>query len=398
MKKRSNKYKIGIILPADLITHQPVGGALGFIETILPYLSSDVCIFGISVGRTEDSKSVKLTSNCIFIPIFKYLRSSLIPKRIQALIAYILSRTKILKSKIDVLYIHSPECTLPFLFRNSQIPVVYHQHGSGNPMNRATHKFGRNFVFQSIFSKIQMLIHKKSDLIITIDNQCYQQAIANNVNPDRIFTARNAVDTSIFFPSNIVRKSMRKKFGLTNDQLVIFYAGRLELVKRIHLLIRSGECLKKEGIDFKIFIAGNGTEHNRLETEVNKLKLNNEVFFLGNILHDNLPDYYNMVDVFALPSEWEGIPMVVLESIACGTPVVASNVGGIPEILLSEDCGLLLNNVTPQNIATAFKKFRNKKPDRELVSSYSKEYSTHTIVPKLEKVMLETALKKRREL
>ena len=92
------------------------------------------------------------------------------------------------------------------------------------------------------------------------------------------------------------------------------------------------------------------------------------VTFLGHVPHEELSYFYNMADVLVLPSDTEGVPMVILEALACGTPVVASNVGGIPDIIVDGINGIVLDDLSPEKLTSAIIDILSKKLEREEIS------------------------------
>ena len=152
-QRKHSKYRLGIIDPGNFLKDIG-GGTTGFIASILPYLSpQEVTIFGIGNNSTSPWKTYNLLRNIEFIPISNLKSPSKIPMRLKCLLSYWYNRKKILKSDVDVLYVHSPECCLPFLFFNRDIPVIYHQHGSANPVVRSKYAYARNDLFQAIFRR-----------------------------------------------------------------------------------------------------------------------------------------------------------------------------------------------------------------------------------------------------
>ena len=121
------KYTLGIINPSDLMTGVR-GGSTGFLSNILPYLSiQKVIVFGIGLNGATPWKPSYLLKNIKFVPICNLRYPSKVPMRLTFLLYYIRYRKRILDSGVDILYIHSPECCLPFLYSNANIPVIYHQ-------------------------------------------------------------------------------------------------------------------------------------------------------------------------------------------------------------------------------------------------------------------------------
>ncbi|MEJ2245308.1 MAG: glycosyltransferase, partial [Acidobacteriota bacterium] len=119
--------------------------------------------------------------------------------------------------------------------------------------------------------------------------------------------------------------------------------GNLVELKGFDILIKSVKKLRDvDGYqDLSLIIAGEGSRREHLEHMIDALELTDIVSLKGNIPHKELYRWYNAANVFCLASSREGWPNVILESLACGTPVVATRAGGIPEILTSEQTGLL---------------------------------------------------------
>ncbi|MEH6403902.1 MAG: glycosyltransferase [Sneathiella sp.] len=135
----------------------------------------------------------------------------------------------------------------------------------------------------------------------------------------------NGIDTHKFTP-NVV-SNPRQKFGLSEQDYVIGTAGRMVFEKNQELLIRA--FAKLPGNAHKLLIAGEGELKPRLENLVQELDIKQNVTFLGHV--SDMPDFYNALDVFVLPSRKEGLPLSLLEAQSCGVPVIATDVGGVKE-------------------------------------------------------------------
>ena len=354
MNKTNKKtgHTIGILDPADYTNDALYGGSTGYIKSILPYMTSQkVLIIGQGINGTTPWKHVFLSDNSTFIPIADFKFPSKIPLRLKALFAYTRYMKKIMNLGCDVLYVHSPEICLPFLLFNKKIPVVYHQHGFSNALHSSKYSYGEAKIFRKFFDMALWLIHKKAGWIIAIDQIGLQQAAANGAK-NKTSLLLNAVDTHKFKPNQKARIDLRKRFGLPDNVFSIFNAGRIEKQKGLHRLIECIPKLQSKGLRFHIFIAGEGTYKDKLLDHVRFYQAETAVTFLGKVSHEDLPDYYNMSDVFVLPSEKEGVPMAILESLACGTPVVANSIGGIPDFLRNGENGKLLEDLSIECIAS----------------------------------------------
>lgn len=148
----------------------------------------------------------------------------------------------------------------------------------------------------------------------------------------------------------------RAKLKLDSQEKVILYVGRFDERKGIETLVRAFALLKEQNLtDIKLIIVGgssanmpDGMERNRIENIVDELGLRDSTVFVGRIGHDRLPIYYTAADVCVIPSHYEPFGLVAIEAMACGVPVVASDVGGLRFTIIPEETGLL---VAPKDVA-----------------------------------------------
>jgi D-inositol-3-phosphate glycosyltransferase len=155
----------------------------------------------------------------------------------------------------------------------------------------------------------------------------------------------------------ISKTEARKQLGISTKEKVVLYVGRFDKRKGIETLVRAtGELRAKleqgEEIDpqkLKLLIVGgsdpneaDGAERRRIEGIVNELGIAANTEFVGMVGHDRLPLYYTAADVCVVPSHYEPFGLVAIEAMACGTPVVASDVGGLKFTVISEETGLLV--------------------------------------------------------
>lgn len=151
----------------------------------------------------------------------------------------------------------------------------------------------------------------------------------------------NGVNLRMFFPYDKIKA--RKNLNLPLDKNIILYVGSLYWGKGVNYLIDAMEDVARKCPDVLLFILGEGDLDDALKRKVRKLDLEHRIKFLGNKPQTKVPRWMNAVDLLILPSVSEGLPPVIPESLACGTPVVASRVGGVPEIIDSGKIGLLSN-------------------------------------------------------
>ena len=180
----------------------------------------------------------------------------------------------------------------------------------------------------------------------------------------------------------------------TNDAAAhgksILYVGRLEPVKGVQYLVRAMKRVHDTIPDARLIIIGDGTERAMLEALSTHLGIQNHVQFGGEVPHEKVLSFMQQADVFVLPSLSEGFPMVIIEALACGLPVIASRVGGVPEIITNEANGYLVEAKDTESIADNIlvllqdEKLRRKISDnnKQLV----KKYTWENVIMKLEKI------------
>lgn len=389
-----NAPRIGIIGPVDLTNLQPLGGLTGFLANVLGAFRFPLRVYGVAVNRKAGRWApVSLSKHVQFVPVACVRHPSPIPMRLKALVAYSRYRSRILSDGLDLLYIHSVESALPFLLGRNRVPTVYHQHGSHNPVQLSVYLFARLKIFQRMFDKMLSLVHRKSDWVIAIDSHCLDQVRRNGAG-HKVTLLVNGVNTKIFRPDVRARERMRHKFSLDKKRVILF-AGRLEAGKGIEKIIEALCILNERKDTYSAFVLGEGSQKRCLQDLVLKRHMQHVISFAGAIPHNQLKDFYNMADVLLLPSEREGIPMVVLESLACGTPVIASDQGGISGLLRDGINGHIAKNLSPVYIARAAYELLALNLDRYGVAKSIEGHSSDHHAKKIEEIFLR--LTERRE-
>ena len=153
------------------------------------------------------------------------------------------------------------------------------------------------------------------------------------------FVIPNAVDVERF-DTGICRSRIPQDLGVTDTQFLWLAAGRLTPAKDYPNLIRAFSVLAQRRADTQLAIAGEGPLRDDLSRQINDLGLSDHVRLLG--LRDDMPDLYRASDALVLSSAWEGMPNVVLEAMASATPIVATAVGAVPELVTDGESGFVV--------------------------------------------------------
>lgn len=182
------------------------------------------------------------------------------------------------------------------------------------------------------------------------------------------------MDTEKFFP--IAQHEARSQLGLATHGQLLVSVGILEPRKGHHLLIEALQRLKKNhNVQPSLAIIGAGPAQAQLQTLIRSHELQDQVQLVGEVPNQVLPLWYNAADALCLASDREGWPNVLLESIACATPVIASRVFGTPEVIPSEEIGLLVSSRTPDAFSTAIHQALNKSWDQHTLVTFASQHT-----------------------
>jgi teichuronic acid biosynthesis glycosyltransferase TuaC len=203
--------------------------------------------------------------------------------------------------------------------------------------------------------------------VITVCNALKDEMVGLGVAAHSITPLRNGVDLQRFQPAD--RAAARAALGLTGFTLLS--VGLLDVRKAHDLIISALPLLP----DVRLMIAGTGPQRRALEQLASQLGVSERVTFLGGVPQTDLMRYYNAADAMVLASSREGWANVLLESMACGTPVVASNVWGTPEVVAAPEAGLLMKERTPAALAAAVTALRANYPDHGATRRYAERFS-----------------------
>jgi glycosyltransferase involved in cell wall biosynthesis len=198
---------------------------------------------------------------------------------------------------------------------------------------------------------------------ITVSEALREQVIEIGIDPDRVVAQHNGVNGELFKLRD--RAAVRAELGVSRDRRLICFVGRLGAEKAVGVLIEALGHLRRAGReDVDLALVGGGALEGELRAQVDQLGLQDRVRFCGMRPHAEIPLWVSACDVLALPSLREGCPNVILEALASGRPVVASRVGGIPE-LLNGDNGLMVPPKDAPALATGLQEALHRSWDPE---------------------------------
>ncbi|MGH7964052.1 MAG: glycosyltransferase [Candidatus Binatia bacterium] len=196
-----------------------------------------------------------------------------------------------------------------------------------------------------------LLYGQSVDAVVAISTGVRAALLAGGVPAAHIRLIPSGVDTARFMPTSDARARVRQAYGLGEQETVVLLVGALVERKGHRTVLAAARQLQTQGIRLRYLLCGEGPLRASLQAEAQALRLEQDVVFAG-FCHD-IPDYLAAADFFVHVPLWEGLGVAVIEALAAGLPVVASRVGGIPELIEDNTTGLLVPPQDPTALASA---------------------------------------------
>lgn len=232
----------------------------------------------------------------------------------------------------DIVHAQSLGAAIPALISKKIFKIPYAVWGQGTDV-----------YLPNLVTKLSSrIILKNANAVIALTNDMKRamQAIYDR----DILVVPNGIDLRGYTEKSLIQKA-------EESETIILFVGRLHPVKGVQYLIQAMQIVHKELPDVKLVLVGHGEEKDYLEILTDRLGLRECVDFVGGVPHEKIPDYMYHADIFILPSLSEGFPVTILEAMACGLPVIATKVGGLPDIIEEGMNGYLVEAKKPDEIA-----------------------------------------------
>ncbi len=305
--------------------------------------------------------------------------------------------------KYDIVHLHYPyfgagiwtALAKIFYSRKQRLVVSYHMDIVAGGLLGIINGFYKNFVAGFVLKKADQVIGASESYLENSDIQQYylQNSHKFSILPFGV--------PKKFFPSFKDEKLM-EKYGIKKEDKVVLFVGGLDSAhyfKGVHFLIKAVSMLKDDNV--KLLIVGQGNLKPQYEKQAENLNIRDKVIFTDYIETKDLPAHYNLADVFVLPSinKSEAFGIVLLEAMACGKTIVASNLNGVKSVVSRGTNGLLIE---PKNSFDISQKIKCLFDDDEMRERYSRnavktveeKYRWSVICDKLEKIYFKLVTKK----
>jgi teichuronic acid biosynthesis glycosyltransferase TuaC len=205
-----------------------------------------------------------------------------------------------------------------------------------------------------------------ADGLITVSSGLKQRLVELGIAAERVRVLRNGVDLTLFRPYH--RETARQSLGFSRPTLLA--VGNLVPLKRHHLMVEALTQLP----DVELVIIGEGPARAAIAGLARERRVADRVRLLGRVPQDRLPEIYAAADLLLLVSSHEGWPNVLLESLACGTPVIVSNIGGVADIVSAPEAGRILSDATSSRLAMTVLALLAEPPARAATRRYAERF------------------------
>lgn len=271
------------------------------------------------------------------------------------------------KVKVNTIFLFQAYYPLSSIVsRLLKIKLLLYIGGSGFYWSYLEHTstIGKIFAYTNL--PIQKICHKFADVLITLSENMVKMIGIENYER-KIYFALPRIDKNFFSQFRIIKNYKHRTDVVGFAGLLCRRKGILKLIQAIPLMSNI-----KNNLQF-IFIGG-GPLLETIKIEARRLKISESVKITGFVDYDDLKKLYNEMKLYVLPAYAEGIPSTIFEAMACGTPVLATPVGGIPDVLKDEETGFLLKSNDPKHIADRITKLLDNPELLEKVSANAYEH------------------------
>jgi len=340
------------------------------------------------IGISKNGKSKNKTSDKYqFYSLGKLIKRKLFipPTLVYLILLYKFIIRNKNRYRERILSFHQIDSAFPFLYPiklGYGIVTIHGFHGASASLKRRENFtfFGKCKIF--IFNLLEELVIRKIDKIIVVSRERYAYYLSKYPNKkNKIVFIPPYVDHQKFFFRND-RKSLRKKYGYSEEDIILLYIGRIVKEKNIYLMVKCAEKINigTDRLNIKLILVGDGDDKVRIKGIIKSENIKN-VFLYSEMSHSHIPEILNCANVCLLVSSFEGTPMSILEALSCGIPVIASRVGDCPKLISNKKNGYLLNNISEKEIINAIKSIIKNALNPEICIQSVRKYQSTNILP-----------------
>ncbi|BAZ29604.1 group 1 glycosyl transferase [Cylindrospermum sp. NIES-4074] len=377
--------------------HTTIGGIQTLVSLFIKYAPSEFDLRLVGTGNEQCQPNLKWQEaefagrKISFLPLF-----TLENDNVRGLIPTTVKYTNALLGRCfasDFMHFHRLEPTLAALNWQGEKTLFIHNDIHTQMQTAGDKKAILWRRFPAAYFALESLLVRQFSQILSCNSdaaELYRQRYPSI--GDRISHIKNSFDNEIFYPLShqertTKRRELALRLGLVAQTRFLLFAGRLHPQKDPLLLVRAYAALNEP--DTHLLIAGDGELATAIRQEIDQLGLSQQVKMLGALNQIELAQLHRICNVFVLTSAYEGLPLVVLEALASGTPVVTTRTGETPK-LLTDDSGVVCSQHTPKSIADSIRRVLLHPEDYPSVACVrtARPYAAHIVISDIYTEML----------
>jgi glycosyltransferase involved in cell wall biosynthesis len=209
-----------------------------------------------------------------------------------------------------------------------------------------------------VFLETERQLAKRTTRLIAVSPQVRDDLVGLGVAPVEKFSViRLGIDLESRVSGADRRADLRRLFGIPEDRFVVGWIGRMTAIKRLRDVLAAFRWLRDMGVAATLCLVGDGPDRDDVERTASQLGIIRDTLFLG--YQKDVAPYYALFDAFFLPSANEGTPVVAIEALAAGRPVVATRVGGVPDVVTHGEDGFLSSAGDVEGLAQSLARLAN---------------------------------------
>ena len=330
----------------------------------------DTTLVAGTVGRGEQSMAFVADSLGVEVTMLPHLHREISPVR--DLLATVRLARLMRAERPLILHTHTAKAgavgrLAALLAGRARPPIVVHTfHG-----HVLRGYFGR--FWTTVFRVLERTLAHVTDTLVAVSPEVRDELVALGIAPASKFEViRLGIELESRLPDrDAARAETRRVMGVAEDRFLVGWIGRMTGVKRTDVVLRAFARLREQGVDAVLCMVGDGPDRDDVEELASELGLVQNTLFTG--YQEDVGRFFSAFDVFVLPSANEGTPVTAIEALAGGCPVVATRVGGVPDVVRDGEDGLLVEPGDEEALAAALRRLALDPELRARMGSASRE-------------------------
>lgn len=353
-----------LLIEACNFQNFPVGGQLLFARQMMKVFGNRLALVGLSTDDTPVGRWVEIEIDAVKYPFFSIGRRQvaakkpLIPERLRSYFELRHYKKKILSLGVKSVFTQAPELLMVISSWDLD-DLCYQFPGVENPLKMPRYWWGK--LLAGLFDKKLFEALNKADTILACADKCAIKNLVHRssgtLSSGKVIPFPTRVDMSIFFASD--KAEARRLLGLPLGKIILIATGRINRVKGWDFILESFYHFKQNHPDSLLVFLGDGEDRGALENRAGDLQIKNDVLITGFHVPGKVAQFLNAADISVVGSHKEGWSLAMLEALACGKPIVTTDVSGARDMIIDGDNGFVVEKRDSRKFADAISRALN---------------------------------------